>query len=95
MHQRHSPAGVMRRHRTTATPFENETVQTLLWVSAMMFFVSPLRGKHDSTRERDCAGPEHRRVSVRNGGQRQMLLLWLSAKGEAPTLAWPSFSGST
>jgi hypothetical protein len=94
MHQRHSPAGVMRRHRTTAMPFGIERVQTL-WVRTMIFFILPLRGKHDSTRERDCAGPEHRHVSVRNGGQRQMLLLWLSAKGEAPTLAWPSFSGST
>jgi hypothetical protein len=83
MHQRHSPAGVMRRHRTTATPFENETVQTL-WVWAVMFLISPLRGKHDAKRGDDCGPTRHRRIQVRNGGHERMLRLWLSAHGEAP-----------
>ena len=83
MHQRHSPAGVMRRHRTTATPFENETVQTL-WVWAKMFFISPLRGKHDAKRGGDCGPTQHRRINARNGGEQQMLRLWLSGNGEAP-----------
>ena len=83
MHQRHSPAGVMRRHRTTATPFENETVQTLL-VWALMFFISPLRGKHDAKRGGDCGPTQHRRINARNGGEQQMLRLWLSGNGEAP-----------
>ena len=85
MHQRHSPAGVMRRHRTTATPFENETVQTL-WVWAVMFLISPLRGKHDAKRGDDCGpGPtQHRRINARNGEEQRMLRLWLSGHGEAP-----------
>ena len=83
MHQRHSPAGVMRRHRTTATPFENETVQTL-WVWAKMFFISPLRGKHDAKPGEDCGPTQHRRINARNGGEQQMLRLWLSGNGEAP-----------
>ena len=76
MHQRHSPAGVMRRHRTTATPFENETVQTLLWVWAL--FNSPLRGKHDAKKGDDCRPTEHRGIMVRNGGHERMLRPLLS-----------------
>ena len=83
MHQRHSPAGVMRRHRTTATPFENETVQTL-WVSAQMFFNSPFRGKHDAKKGDECGPTQHRRINARNGEEQRMLRLWLSGHGEAP-----------
>ena len=88
MHQRHSPAGVMRRHRTTARHYENETVQTL-WVWAVMFLISPLRGKHasgshDAKRGGDCGPTQHRRINACNGGEQRMLRLWLSAHGEAP-----------
>ena len=85
MHQRHSPAGVMRRHRTTARHYENETVQTLL-VWALMLFISPFRGKHDAKRGDDCGpGPtQHRRINARNGEEQRMLRLWLSGHGEAP-----------
>jgi hypothetical protein len=81
MHQRHSPAGVMRRHRTTARHYENQTLW-LVWT--VMFFISPLRAKNGSTRDGDCGPTEHRRLSARNGEHERMLLLLLYAKGEAP-----------
>jgi len=62
MHQLHSPAGVMRRHGTTATPFENEMVETL-WVWTM-FFVSSFRGKHASTPEAGWGPTEHRQIGA-------------------------------
>ena len=63
MHQRHSPAGVMRRHRTTAMPFGIERVQTL-WVRTIIFFILPLRGKLDSTRAGGRGPTVHRRISA-------------------------------
>jgi hypothetical protein len=63
MHQLHSPAGVMRRHGTTATPFENEMVETL-WVWTMMFFEPSFRGKHVWTPEEGRGPTEHRRIGA-------------------------------
>ena len=63
MHQRHSPTCVMRRHRTTAMPFGIERVRTL-WARTMIFFILPLRGKHDSTRAGGRGPTVHRRISA-------------------------------
>jgi hypothetical protein len=64
MHQRLSPAGVMRKHRTT-TPCGIERVLSRLRVILFQF---SLRGKHESTNGEDqCGGPDQCHRCARNG----------------------------